>query len=198
MKPRAAWFIPVPLAVASWMGAHCFAYWLVAPGGEEHMGMHAEGSHAYLGYTPALVLWGLALLAAGLVFSVGEGLRGRRPSPPPVRLFVLLPPIGFAVQEPLERLMGTGQVPVDIVLEPTFILGLGLQLPFAVVALLLAHALGAIGFGAGRALAHRGVIARRMVGVSARPVRPSADALAAPPSVLARAHGPRAPPAFAC
>jgi hypothetical protein len=193
---RAAWLLSLPLAVASWLGAHCFAYWLVSPGGERHMGLHAEHGHAYLGYTPAVATWGLALVLAGLVLCIGEGLRGRRPSPPPLKLFALLPPAGFAVQEHLERLVGTGAIPHDLVTEPTFLVGLALQLPFALVALLLAHALHALGFGFGRvaarALAPHGP-------VSVTPPRlllgRRAPAILITPSVLAPGHGPRAPPA---
>jgi hypothetical protein len=197
MKPRAAWFIPVPLAVASWMGAHCLAYWLVAPGGEQHMGMHAEGSHSYLGYTPAIALWALALILGGLLLCAREGMRGRRPSPPPVHLFMLLPPIGFTLQEHLERLIGTGGIPPDIVLEPTFLAGLALQLPFAIAALLVAHALNAVGFEIGRTLAPRLGLGGPTRAARAAPLLFPALAKLIRPSVLALGHGPRAPPAAA-
>jgi hypothetical protein len=199
MRARAAWLIPLPLAISSWLGAHCVAYWLVSPAGEHHrMGLHAESGHAYLGYTPAIVIWGLALVVAGLLLCVGEGLRGRRPSRPPTRLFVMLPPVGFVLQEHLERLIGTGAIPHDLMLEPTFVVGLALQLPFALAALLLAHALHALGFGLGRILARR-LAPRRLV----REAAPSLVRLPAPatliaPSVLALGHGPRAPPVTGC
>jgi hypothetical protein len=191
----AAWLLALPLALASWLGAHCLAYWLVSPGATSHMGLHHESGHAYLGYTPAIAVWGLALLAAGLLLCVGQGLRGRRPSRPPVRLFVLLPPIGFAVQEHLERLIGTGAIPLDLVLEPTFVTGLALQLPFALAALLATHALNTIGFGVGRVLASKLALERPVPGAP-----PSLLRLPEPPtfivsSVLAPGHGPRAPPA---
>jgi hypothetical protein len=189
--------IAIPLAVASWLGAHCLSYWLVAPGAEGHMGMHAEHGHAWLGYTPSLAIWGLALMIAGLVLCVGEGLRGRRLSGPPVRLFALLPPVGFVIQEHVERLIGTGTVPTDLLAEPTFLVGLALQLPFALAALLLTRALYAIAFGLGRTIA-------RELGVG-RPVRqrpamqnPPASVTLVGPSVLALGHGQRAPPATAC
>jgi hypothetical protein len=157
------------------------------------MGLHAERGHSYLGYAPAIGVWGLALVL-GLVLWVGEGLRGRRPSAPPLRLFALLPPVGFAVQEHLERLIGTGGIPHDLVLEPTFLVGLALQLPFAVVALLLAHALHALGFGLGRVLA-RELIIRQPIRCAPRALLrlPAAATLVALP-VLAPGHGPRAPP----
>jgi hypothetical protein len=190
------WVVSLPLAVASWLGAHCLAYWLVSPGGEHRMGLHAEHGHAYLGYAPAIGLLGLAFVLAGVVLCVGEGLRGRRPSRPPLRLFALLPPVGFAVQEHLERLIGSGAVPYDLLVEPTFLVGLALQLPFALAALLLASALHSLALGLGAALA-RGVAFPRPV----RCAPPLLLPLPAPPfflapSVLALGHGQRAPPAI--
>jgi hypothetical protein len=191
---RAAWLIPLPLAVASWLGAHCLAYWLVSPGATGQMGLHADHGHAYLGYTPAIAVWALALLAAGLLLCVGDGLRGRRPARPPVRLFLLLPPLGFAVQEHLERLIATGGIPHDLMLEPTFVAGIALQLPFALAALLVAHALNAIGFGIGRTLAGRLALGRAMAGAPPSLLRLPRWPLLLTPSVLAPGHGPRAPP----
>jgi hypothetical protein len=199
MRHRAAWLIPLPLAVSSWLGAHCMAYWLVCPaGGHHHMGLHAESGHAYLGYTPAIVIWALALVVAGLLLCVGEGLRGRRPSRPPTRLFVILPPVGFVLQEHLERLIGTGGIPHDLMLEPTFAVGLMLQLPFALAALLVAHALHALGFGLGRVLAHRLALRRSVHAVGPALVRLPAPATLVAASVLALGHGPRAPPLAGC
>jgi hypothetical protein len=195
MRHRAAWLIPLPLAVASWLGAHSLAYWLVSPGGTGHMGLHTVSGHGYLGYAPALAVWGLALVLAGLVLCVGDGLRGRRPSAPPVPVFVLLPAVGFAVQEHLERLIGTGGIPNDLVVEPTFLVGLALQLPFALAALLVAHALSALGFGIGRALARQLTFRRQVSGVPPSPLRLPASVALVTSSVLALGHGPRAPPA---
>ncbi len=195
MRRRAAWLIPLPLAVSSWLGAHCMAYWLVSPAGERHqMGLHADSGHAYLGYTPAIVLWGLALVVAGLLLCVSEGVRGRRPSRPPTRLFVVLPPVGFVLQEHLERLIGTGAIPHDVMLEPTFVVGLALQLPFALAALLVAHALHALGFGLGRVIARRLALRRPVHDAAPSLVRLPAPATLIASSVLDLGHGPRAPP----
>jgi hypothetical protein len=195
---RAAWMIALPLAVASWLGAHCLAYWLVAPAGEHEMGVHAESGHAYLGYTPAILIWGLALVVAGLLLCVGYGLRGHRPSPPPLRGCALVPPVGFTVQEHLERLIGTGGVPPDIVLEPTFLVGLALQLPLTLAALLLAHALNGAGFTLGAMLAPKLAPEWPHRVTPDSPQRlPAAATLIGPP-VLALGHGPRAPPSAAC
>jgi hypothetical protein len=197
-RRKAAWVVALPLVAASWLGAHCLAYWLVSPGAEQHMGMHAEHGHAWLGYTPALAIWGLALVIAGLVLCIGEGLRGLRPSGPGVRVFALLPPAAFVVQEHVERLIGTGSIPADLVAEPTFLVGLALQLPFALAALLLTRALYAIAFGLGRALADNLAIGRPLrFGPPSPRCRPICPMLVSP-SVLALGHGQRAPPVTAC
>jgi hypothetical protein len=196
-RRTAAWVITLPLVVASWLGAHCFAYWLVSPGAEQQMGMHAEHGHAWLGYTPALAVWALALVVAGVVLSVGDGVRGRRPSRPPVRLFALLPPVAFVAQEHLERLVASGSIPHDLVLEPAFLIGLALQLPFAVTALLLTRTLYSLGFRLGHALAGRLALGPAVrcspPALLPRPV----SATLVSPSVLALGHGQRAPPASA-
>lgn len=198
IRRAAAWLIPLPLAVASWLGAHCLAYWLASPGAEQHMGVHAEHGHAWLGYTPALALWGLTVVVAGLVLCIGDGLRGHRPSRPPARLFALVPPLGFVVQEHLERLIASGAIPYDLVVEPTFLLGLALQAPFAVAALLLTRALYALGFVLGRALAGNLAIGRPLRYGPPSLLHPPASATLVSPSLLALGHGQRAPPATAC
>jgi uncharacterized protein YuzE len=78
MRRVTALSVASPLTLASWLGADCLAYWLVAPGAEHRMGMHAEHGHAWLGYTPALAVWALTVVVAGLVLCVGAGLRGHR------------------------------------------------------------------------------------------------------------------------
>lgn len=193
-----ALLVAIPLAVASWLGAHCLAYWLVSPGAEHRMGMHAEHGHAWLGYTPALALWGLTVVVAGLVLCVGEGLRGHRSARPPARLFALLPPAGFVLQEYAERLIASGSIPHGLVVEPVFLVGLALQVPFALAALLLTRALYALGFGLSRALAAGTPAVGRSLphGAPSLPLRPASATLVSP-SLLALGHGQRAPPATA-
>jgi len=162
------------------------------------MGLHAEHGHAWLGYTPAIVLWGLAFVLAGLLLCIGEGVRGGPASRPPVRLFALLPPLGFTVQEHLERLIASGAIPHDLMVEPTFLVGLALQLPFALLALLLTRALYAVGFGLGRTVAGGLAIGRpHRHGPPSLLLRPASATLVRA-SVLALGYGQRAPPATAC
>jgi hypothetical protein len=195
---RGVWLLSLPLAVASWLGAHCLSYWFVSPGAHEEMGLHSEHGHAYLGYTPAIVVWGFALVACGLVLCVGDGLRGHRPSRPPLKLFALLPPAGFMVQEHVERLVGTGSIRLDLMLEPAFLVGLALQLPFALAALLLAYALHALGFGVGRIASGSLIFGRQAPSAPPSLLRLPVAAALGTPSVFAPGGGPRAPPAPTC
>jgi hypothetical protein len=190
---KAIWLVTLPVAVASWLSAHCLAYVLVPPEGSGVMHDHMAGSHNWLASMPVLVAAGITVLAAGVVLCVGDGLRGgalRTPAP----LLALLPPIGFVVQEHLEHMLASGTSPFEVALQPTFLTGLALELPFAVGTLLLAGALCVLAHRFGRLLA-RAIPATRpalpqpvaMVGL----VRAVSVAL---PSVLVLAHAPRAPP----
>ena len=64
---------------------------------------------------------------------------------------MLLPPIAFVVQEIAERLIHTGHVPWTLPLQPAFLFGLALQLPFALAALLVAWVLDSAARAVGRA-----------------------------------------------
>jgi hypothetical protein len=195
IRGMTGWAIALPLAVASWLGAHCLSYWLVSPGAEEHMGLHADHGHAWFGYGPSLAIWGLALVVAGVALCVGEGQRARQPSGPPALLFAALPPAGFVVQEHVERVLGTGSIPVDLAAEPTFLVGLALQVPFALAALLLTRALYAIGFGLGRTIASELSLGRPLRHWPPSLLHLPASVTLVSPSVLALGHGQRAPPA---
>jgi hypothetical protein len=196
-QAKATWFVALPVATASWLAAHCLAYVLVPPAGDEAMHHHMEHAHAYFGAIalPVLVAAGLTVLAAGLTLSVHDGLRGRElRALPPAVVFALLPPIGFVVQEHLEQLIATGSMPLDLAAEPTFVAGLGLQLPFALGALLLSRAVYTIGHGLGRLLAAALPAARPVGRFRGQPQRRAPLARVPAPSVLAPGRGPRAPP----
>jgi hypothetical protein len=135
------WLLVFALTVAGWISAHELAYRLAIPhphaGGSEV----AVRGHAYLAYG-ALVI-ALCLLIA-LVCTAGLVARpdGLRPPSRRLLLFVLLlPPLGFALQELTEGLLNTGAPPYEAASEPTFLLGILLQLPFALAALAVARAL---------------------------------------------------------
>jgi hypothetical protein len=195
MRREVAWLISLPLAAASWLTAHWLGYALVAPGAEGSMRQNAESAHPYFASQAILIACVVTLVAVGLVLCAGEGLRGRRPSAPPARLFALLPPLGFTVQEHLEHLFTSGSLPYDLVLEPTFVTGLVLQLPFALCALLLSRALFALGYRLGHALAAAVAVPRPPSALPLALFRLPAPPTLCTPSPLALGHGQRGPPA---
>jgi hypothetical protein len=111
----APWLVTLPFMAAGCLAAHSLAYHLVSTPAERH---------GYLAFAPLF----LGLLGAMAV--VGVVRRGRRPSP---LAFAALPPLAFVVQEHAERLQ-------LVVTEPAFLVGLLLQLPFALAALVAARA----------------------------------------------------------
>jgi hypothetical protein len=115
MKRGAPWLVSLPFMAAGCLAAHSLAYHLVS---------NAEERHGYLAFAPLF----LGLLGAAAI--VGALRRGRAHSP---FFFALLPPLAFAVQEHVERLQ-------LVATEPAFLVGLVLQLPFALAALVAARA----------------------------------------------------------
>jgi hypothetical protein len=125
---RAAWLVSLPVALAGCLAAHVVAYALATPAA------HSHDTHRYLDQLPLL---GGAALAVVLGAGLRHGIRGRAGTRPSPWLFAVLPPLAFALQEHLERLAA----PALVVGEPTFVLGLALQLPFGLLAWLLARAI---------------------------------------------------------
>ena len=167
MKRGAPWLVSVPFMAMGCLAAHSFAYHLVSAPRERH---------GYLAFAPLFLglLGGLAI--------VGALRRGRTHSP---AYFALLPPLAFVVQEHVEHLQ-------LVATEPAFLVGLALQLPFALGALVAARAFIGLADLVAEALAAR-------PRVRPAPALPAPlVAFAAPPALLV--SGPRssrAPPAVA-
>ena len=141
MTSRLTWLLTVPLMVGSLLAGHVVAYWLVdAP----------TAGHGYFHYVPLVGAVLLALALCGLALEVLAALRGDRQVSSPPLAFALLPVGAFVIQEHLEGLLYSGTSPL---LEPAFLVGLAVQLPFGVVALLLARFLQSLARAVGLALA---------------------------------------------
>jgi hypothetical protein len=139
---RLPWLLSLPLMAAGCLGAHSAAYRLVEPAGQ-------EPAHDYLTIVPLLLAIGVAV---GLVAALGSVLAGRSGAGAPVHLFALLPPLAFTLQEHLERAFQPGATALGTALEPAFLLGLALQLPFALGALAVARGLLRVAEAAGALL----------------------------------------------
>jgi hypothetical protein len=171
--------------------AHTLGYRIATPHPEHREELLAETGH---GWFDASLLLALALTL--VVIGLGARLlaTGRAPArrAAPARLFAVLPPAAFALQEHLERLLHEG-APAPAFLEPAFALGLLLQFPFALAAFVAARAL----------LAGADALVRRLQSEPHRHLRPAepgsfppARTAVARVSALALGHGQRAPPAW--
>jgi hypothetical protein len=114
-KLGAPWLVSIPFMAGGCLAAHSLAY---------HLTTTREDGHGYLAFAPLLVG------VLGALAIVGAFRRGRTRSP---LVFAVLPPLAFVAQEHLERLE-------LVATEPAFLLGLALQLPFALAALVAARA----------------------------------------------------------
>jgi hypothetical protein len=190
-QPRLAWLLAFALTVAGWISAHEIAYRLALPHPHVSGSDLVEARHAYLAYASLLVVFCLfvaVLCGAGLV------LRPHGVRPPSGRLlllFVLLPPLGFALQEVIESLL-TGGLPLEAALEPAFVVGLLLQAPFAVIALMVAR----LFFAVACSIARRGEGPGRSKLVAFDLSLPLVSEAWSPrPPALAFGYGERGPPA---
>jgi hypothetical protein len=133
--------VAVSLMVGGSLAAHSLAYRLVYPQAQVRLRILSASGHGYLAYAPLLFGILAALITIGLGAAVVDSARRRRTQPVPAWAFALLPPLGFALQEFLERWLAGGNVPWWMVMQPTFRVGLLLQLPFALLAYGLARLL---------------------------------------------------------
>ncbi len=161
MRPRraAAWLLSLPLMIAGTQVAHVLAYRFVYPNAHVRLSELLATGHSYMvgthGYVPMLLAMAgaLDLVAAGWVFA--GSLRRTLQRPVPAWAFALMPLLCFTLQEFLERWLSGAPFPWWMVLQPTFRIGLLLQLPFALVAFLVARVLLRVADGAGHRLRHR-------------------------------------------
>lgn len=192
MSPRrAVWVVSLVLVAVGGLFAHLAAYQLI-PAGEAHrehsMQGADHGSFVHLRFCVALCG---ALLLVGVAVATVDTVRGRSARSAPLWLFALLPPLGFAVQELLERSLHTGAPTFAVALEAPFLLGLALQIPFAFIAFFAARAILALAL----VIAERlwPLALRRAVGL----VLASYSALRFVPArtpALARGYSERGPP----
>ena len=184
-RSNVAWLLSLPLSAAGMLLAHEFAWELA---GHEHP---AGGEHGYLQYgavfaaviTATVVVAATAQLVRGVS---GVGIAGA----PSARVFAIVPIIGFLLQEHLEHLVAERELEVTFFLSTPFLLGLALQLPFALAALILARLILGLVAGVARAVNSLGIVPGLACLRILVPVVPEST----PCSVLATCSAGRAPP----
>ncbi len=140
MRRRLPWLLAVPLMAAGSLAAHSLSYF-VASAADSGAEVQERTSSGQAGYVVLFlgILGATALVVAAARLLIGRTCRrGCEPSP---WLFFALPPLAFGLQEVSERLLRAEAFPFQAALEPRFLLGLLLQLPFGLLALSLARVL---------------------------------------------------------
>jgi hypothetical protein len=143
MRRRLPWLIALPLMAAGSIGAHSLSYLILsaraAEGPSEASERASSGGPSYLVlFLGVLTSTAIVAACARLLLARTRGRRAGRVSP---WLFFVLPPLAFASQELAERLLNAEAFPFQAALEPRLLVGLLLQLPFGLLALLVARAL---------------------------------------------------------
>jgi hypothetical protein len=135
-----AWLLALPAMTAGSLGAHELAYRAAEPDPAARAGTLAASGHEYLPALPFVLGAAAAFLLAGLALVARRALAGAEPVRPPAWPIALVPLAGFAAQEHFERL--AAGAPLDVITEPAFLAGLGLQVPLALLALAAARWVG--------------------------------------------------------
>ena len=121
--------------------AHVFSYRIVYPQAQVRWRVLLATGHGYFSYWPVVCGVVGGVLLVGFVAGIASSARRRGPRPLPAWAFALLPLLGFTVQEFTERWLAGSNFPWWMVLQPTFRIGLAFQLPFALLAFLIARIL---------------------------------------------------------
>lgn len=153
MRRSVAWLLSLPLTALGALLGHTAAYRLVEPTGHERTELLAGTGHAYLAWWPFVVTAAITVVIAGVWYCAFEAARCGRVRSGRSWPFAALPVAVFAVQEHVERLSHTGTFPLELALEPVFLVGLLLQVPFALAALAVGRALVTVACAVAAALA---------------------------------------------
>jgi hypothetical protein len=192
MRRGLAWLVAVCLMLAGSQVAHVLAYVWVYPQAGVRLRVLLASGHSYMDLMPLVLAVAAAVMLISLLVSGVDAARGRSLRPVPAWAFGVLPLLGFALQEHLERWIATGAFPWHAAGAPTFLPGLLLQLPFGLCAYVVARLLLRTAERLGRALVSRSVSLGR---VRSSSVAAAPESAALPrPSLLSCGLAKRGPP----
>lgn len=159
--------------------------------------LEEEVAHGYLRYVAVFAALAAAVVAVSstrhLVRAVGANEAAKAP---PAFMFAIVPVIGFVFQEHLEHLVAARELETDFFLSSPFLVGLVLQLPFALIALVVAHLILRAIRTAARVLRGAGVVPLPLWFLDVRRA-PVTENRPAPRRGLASRSAGRAPPVLA-
>jgi len=190
MKCRRIPLPALPITAGGLLAGHWLAYRLTVPLDHDRMHILDETGHAYLAYAPAAIAACIALLVAAFLGRAlsgpGTATRSRRPA----WILGALLPVAFLIQEAVERLLHSGHVGSELLLEPAVLIGLLVQLPLGLLAAVVARALDSLALAVGSTLRSPSRVPVRVLRLPGRPGEP--DRVRIPG--LARGFAERAPP----
>jgi hypothetical protein len=186
-----SWLLTAPLALAGLVGGHALGYRLAIPDAHERAHALEASGHAYWAYVPGSLALCLSIVLLALGVRAAAAFRAQPRPAPPSWAFGVLPPLAFALQEHLERLLGGHGAAWTVASERPFQYGLLIQIPFGFAALLVARLLISAADRIGRGLARRSRSFRART--SSRVSRPRRTPVPRIP-VAALAYGERGPP----
>ena len=190
MRRGVAWLAAVPLMLGGSQLAHAVAYRLAYPQAHVRVVQMLATGHSYFTQLPLVLAAAGACLLLSLVVTACDAARGLSPRALPAWAFALLPPLAFALQELLELSLHTSTFAWHVVLAPTFVPGLLLQVPFALAMFVVARLLLRAAERIGRALRRPAPRSKAAREFAAAPVAPAVRLLAgrqlarAPPRVV--------------
>ena len=190
MRRSAVWLAAAPLMLGGSQLAHAIAYRLAYPQAHVRVVAMLATGHAYFSRLPLVLAAAGACLLVSLVVTAADAARGRAARALPAWAFALLPPLAFALQETLELSLHTDTFAWRAVLAPTFVPGLLLQLPVALLTYLVARFLLRAAERVGRALARPVVRVEPTTAFAPAPLAPTVRLVAgrrlarAPPGVV--------------
>ena len=153
MRSPLVWSIVVGLAVVGSQVAHGLAYRLAATDSAPYAAELEQTGHGYAAYLPLILAIATVAVLVPVVAEVRLATIGRSSGAPSRWGFALAPLAIFALQEHFERLAHDGAFPWHAVTERTFIVGVVLQVPFALGGLVVARLLLRAARSLGRRLA---------------------------------------------
>jgi hypothetical protein len=190
MRRALTWALALPVILVGSEVAHGVAYWWAYPETDLRASVLSRTGHGYLTWAPVAVALLAAIELVALGVDVADRARDRPARQLPAWAFFVIPLVGFALQEHLERLFDVGVFPWWAALEPSFWRGLVLQIPLGLAAYLIARLLSRAADAVARAVRRRRPVARRPL----RTRRPPVAVLLPRLAPLAGSSAGRAPP----
>jgi hypothetical protein len=177
------WLASLSVCTAGWLIAHALAYLLVTAGDERSSALVEQTGHGDLAFAASVIAVSALVLLLALGAAVVAGATRRARPAVPLAPYVVLPLLDFVSHTVLEPAQNGHGASTGVPLEPVFLVGLALQVPLAVAALLLARAALAWAEGLGRGLTPRWrrrplalaspAPLRQLMGTEHRPIAPA-------------------------